>query len=420
MHPDRLAAEATLFGMTPAAVTRCRVLEIGCGNGGNLIPLAYHLPESRFVGIDLAHTAIGAARTAARDLGLKNIELRAADLRTLGRSDGKFDYIVAHGLYSWIPLAVRDRLLAVCRALLAPHGVALISYNTFPGRYPRHAWREMMLSVTRDITHPKRRIAAARRFLKAHDAPEADLPDDILYHDDLAPINDPVWFHEFAAHAARHRLQYLGDADPHEMFDPEGRLQTLHGEQLLDFDKRRSFRQTLLCREEVPMPRNVSAACMDRFLFSENPHGHRLKGGESVAQALHDASPLPVAFSELLPYAAGKQALREILWVFLRMGCVDIHVYDFPCEETVTAKPQASRLARYQAARDHRATNACHVPVSLDEIARRLLILLDGTRTHDELAQTLASQSDAPPVREIRRWLPGILSWLAQMALFEA
>ena len=57
-HPDRLATLATLFGMTPAPVERCRVLELGCGDGGNLIPMAFALPESRFTGVDLATTAI--------------------------------------------------------------------------------------------------------------------------------------------------------------------------------------------------------------------------------------------------------------------------------------------------------------------------------------------------------------------------
>jgi tRNA G46 methylase TrmB len=51
-HPDRLATIATLFGLTPAPVERCRVLELGCGNGSNLVPMAYGLPGSEFVGID--------------------------------------------------------------------------------------------------------------------------------------------------------------------------------------------------------------------------------------------------------------------------------------------------------------------------------------------------------------------------------
>jgi SAM-dependent methyltransferase len=376
--------------MTPAPVTRCRFLEIGCGSGGNLIPMAYHLPESQFVGVDLARTAIAAARKSAHDLRLRNIELRASDLRNLG--EGKFDYIVAHGVYSWVPAPVRDALLAVCRARLAPQGVAYVSYNVFPGRYPRHALREMLRWTLRGVADPRKRIAEARRFSET-----ADLPDDVLFHDDLAAVNDPSWFHEFTSHAERHRLQFLGEADPHEMFDPRGRLQDVEGEQREDWRKQRSFRQTLLCRGEVKLQRRVTAAAMDGFLFSENPHGHRVSGGEAVAQALHDAAPLPVAFDELIPYAGGRRALREILYAFLRAGCADIHVHDFPCEESAGERPRASRLARYQAAGSDVVTNACHVLVRLDARTRRVMLGLDGTR----------------------RCPAEVGAWLAQMGLLE-
>jgi SAM-dependent methyltransferase len=389
-HPDRLAAIATLFGMSPAPVTRCRMLEIGCGSGGNLIPLAYYLPESQFVGVDLAHGAIAAGRKMTRDLRLRNVEFRAAHLRTIGEADGKFDYIVAHGVYSWVPAAVRDALLAVCRARIAPRGVAYISYNVFPGRYPRHALRQMLLYATRGIADPRRRIAAARKF-----AETAALPDDMLFHDDLAPVNEPSWFHEFVEHAAHHGLQFLGEADPHEMFDPRGRLQDLEGEQREDWRKQRSFRQTLLCRAEVPLRRSAKPAQMDGFLFSENPHGHRVSGGEAVAQALHDAAPLPATFEELIPYAGGRRALREILYALLRAGCADLHVHDFPCEEVAAERPRASALARYQARTSDLVTNACHVLVRLDPRMRRLVRALDGTR----------------------RCPPDVGAWLAQMGL---
>src|ERR1019366_8306637 len=121
--------------MKPARVTACRVLEIGCGNGANLIPLAYHLPESRITGIDLAAGPVARALAMAAELALSNIDLRVADLRDLCAQDGEFVYIFAHGLYSWIPAGVRDRLLAVCRERLAPQGVAFVSYNVYPGRY---------------------------------------------------------------------------------------------------------------------------------------------------------------------------------------------------------------------------------------------------------------------------------------------
>src|SRR3954453_8985335 len=130
-HPDRLAAIAQLFGMRPAPVAGCRVLEIGCGNAANLIPMAYHFPNSRFTGIDLAAVPIAEAVAVAAELELFNIDLRAGNLCDLGAADGEFDYIFAHGLYSWIPFDVRDRLMAVCGERLAPQGVAFVSYNVY-------------------------------------------------------------------------------------------------------------------------------------------------------------------------------------------------------------------------------------------------------------------------------------------------
>src|SRR5205085_5325475 len=122
-HPDRLAAIGTLFGMETAPVTSCRVLELGCGDGGNLVPMAYFLPGSHFVGVDLAAGAVAQGNRAITDLKLRNIVLRQQDLRDLDESSGEFDYIVAHGLYSWLPADVRDRLMTLCRELLAPQGI---------------------------------------------------------------------------------------------------------------------------------------------------------------------------------------------------------------------------------------------------------------------------------------------------------
>ena len=430
-HPDRLAAIARFFGMTPAPVTACRVLEIGCGNGANLIPLAYYLPESRFTGIDLAAAPVGAACAMADELGLSNIDLRVADLRDLDEEAGEFDFIFAHGLYSWIPEDVRDRLLAVCRERLAPEGVAFVSYNVYPGRYPRQMIREILLYHTRGLEDPAERIAEARRLLEQLDHPEAkslmEQGDDSLFHDDLAPINNPVWFREFAAHAQRHGLQYLGEADSHKTFDPAMPLvpatEVIEREQYVDFLKLRRFRQTLLCRAEVALDRAAGVDRMDGFLFSENKGGQRVSSSEeaveAVLQALRDTAPLPARFEELIPYAGNAGLLREILFALLRAGCVNLHVHDFPCQETVTERPRASRLVRYQAAGEGNVTSACHIPVELDVIARHLVRLLDGTRTHEEIACDLAAIEGAPSLEDVRRYLPGSLDWLARLALLE-
>src|SRR5581483_1342635 len=144
-HPDRLATLATLFGMSPAPVEHCRVLELGCGDGGNLLPLAFALPGSAFTGVDLAPGAIAKANAEARALGLANIQFHCADLLDWPPPGGSFDYVIAHGLLSWVPDAVRLRVFELCRDRLAPGGVAFVSYNALPGCRIRGMLREMML-----------------------------------------------------------------------------------------------------------------------------------------------------------------------------------------------------------------------------------------------------------------------------------
>jgi SAM-dependent methyltransferase len=455
-HPDRLATVATLMGMSPAPVTGCRFLEIGCGDGSNLIPMAYALPGSRFVGIDLATEPIAAGQAMIGGLGLENILLATADLRNLGPDFGEFDYIVAHGVYSWVPPEVRDGLLRVSWERLAPGGVAFISYNAYPGRHLRQMMREMMLYHTRRAADGPSRIRGAREFLEmmlkgrllspawgelADQEIKALLGhnDPALFHDDLADRNDPVYFREFAEHACRHGLQYLGEADTHEMFDPRDTLaflgdDTIEREQYLDFLRLRRFRQTLLCHQNVQLDRAVGPERMDGFLFSapakvieggqiEGLHGVRItavhEAVNRVTAALGEVYPLPVPFEELVPYAGSREALRQILFGLMVGGFAELHVFDFPCADEVSRRPRVSRLARYQAVRSRYVTSACHHTVELDEITRAMLPLADGTRTQREIAKALAKSPAVPAEAKIAENLPETLAWLARMGLLE-
>jgi SAM-dependent methyltransferase len=283
-HPDRLAPLATLFGMKPARIEAARVLEIGCGDGANLIPMALSLPESSFVGVDLAARPIAKGQAMAKALGLGNVTLEQLDILALSSAFGEFDYVIAHGLYSWVPAAVRDKLMAICKANLAPDGVAYVSYNTYPGGHLREMLREMMLFHIRDIREPVERIGQGRamvRFLaEAESGPDlyktilasldqeiGRLSDGSLFHDHLAEVNSPIYFNQFINHARRHGLQYLAEADFFDMqyqtFAPEI-SETLRRiadedivacEQYLDFLTCRRFRQTLLCHEQVAIAR---------------------------------------------------------------------------------------------------------------------------------------------------------------------
>jgi len=280
-HPSRLAVVGTLMGLKPAPPANCRLLEIGCGDGTNLAPMAWAYPESKFVGVDLASKPIALGQEMVRALGLRNIDLHCADLLAIDESWGKFDYIIAHGLYSWVPLEVRNHLLALCRKLLNPHGLAFISYNALPGGHLRTMIREMMLFHVRGAEDPDQRVTQAKALVKflsdGQNGPDeyrawmkAELDRVLehqpgyLFHDQLAAINKPLYFSQFVQHAAQHGLQYLAEADYFEMsahgFNEEIRktLEQLAGnrvlrEQYLDFLKCRRFRQTLLCHHEVPL-----------------------------------------------------------------------------------------------------------------------------------------------------------------------
>ncbi len=286
-HPDRLSALGILLGMQPAPVEKCRVLELGCGDGINLIGFAMVLPESEFVGIDLSKVHIAAGLEMVRNLDLGNVELHARDIMEDLSALGRFDYIIAHGLYSWVPPEVQDRVMELCNCFLTEQGIAFVSYNTYPGAHLRMMLREMMLFHTQGYEDPSQRIKQAGALLgflqtaSAEDDPYLllmkketermkNFPAAHLIHDDLAKFNIPVYFHQFIDHAKKHGLQFLTEADYHETQGlnlPENVariLKTMEDspvirEQYYDFLRCRRFRQTLLCRKEVALRDNPEA-----------------------------------------------------------------------------------------------------------------------------------------------------------------
>ena len=282
--PGWVAAVAALFGLEPPAVETARVLDVGCGEGGNLIPLALSLPSARCVGIDLAQKPIEAARARAQAVGVGNVEFRQTGLADAGPDLGQFDYIIAHGVYSWVPAEARDRLLAACKACLAPNGIAYVSHNVYPGWHLHQVTRGLgqFHVAHRKLTDPAQQAAELRgivRFMAEAQMPPhferaayraalrqelseaASTPDEILYHDELGEVNEPSYFHEFAAEARRHGLAFLWDAEYAEGLNPHVPPQLrevveriaagdlVAREQYYDILKGRAFRRSLLVHE---------------------------------------------------------------------------------------------------------------------------------------------------------------------------
>jgi SAM-dependent methyltransferase len=455
-HPDRLATIALLHRMTPRPVARCRVLELGCGDGSNLVPMAYGLPDSEFVGVDLAGIAVAAGRSMIAALGLRNIVLQHVDVMDLPATLGTFDYIVAHGLYSWVPDGVRDRILAIFRTHLAPHGVAYVSYNTYPGCHLRQAVWQILKFHVAGLDDPAERVAQARalaRFLG--DCPPVDGVDNaalvgemravldhspgLLFHDDLASINTPVYFHQFVSHARRHGLQFLAEADLHEMqthaYPPAvtAQLQKLadgsvvQREQYLDFVTNRRFRQTLLCRDDVMLDRTLDPGVIARLYVGSptqplaqnpdvasptvveefrGPRGATMSTDYPAAKAtllhLGRVWPWMVHFDALVSEVGVHEAevaarLRDVLLTAYTAGFVYLGTHEPPLALKPGVRPTASPVARLQVESDAFVTTLTHRSVCIeDDPGRRLLRLMDGTRTREELLEEMRRSVPTP------------------------
>lgn len=312
-HISRLATLAHLFGLPSIPVNQCRVLELGCGLGGHLIPMAEQFGDSQFIGIDSSAPQIERGAETIRALDLRNIELSAMNILEFPGDAGPFDYIVCHGVYSWVPPEVQQKILSIMREQLSPRGVAYISYNTYPGWHLRGMLREVLVRETGGAKSKAEKIQRGRELLSLLSlAPPHEnsggswlkhelsilghMSDGYLLYEHLARHNRPVYFRDFAADAMRIGLQYLGDAHFYTMI-PErfgsqaaqaiqsmshSILDTEHYMDLLDI---RYFRRTLLCHREHAVDRSIS---WKRLL------------GLGIATPLKPASPAPDVQSDCI------------------------------------------------------------------------------------------------------------------------
>ena len=285
-HPDALSVIAHLFNFKATPANRCRVLELGCAGGGNLIPMAWHWPGSEFVGVELSQRQATQARDVSDKLQLRNVKIIHGDILSLDQSLGKFDYIIAHGVYSWVSDSVQERLLQLCRELLQPNGIAYVSYNTLPGWNLREPIRHMMLYRARDAAGDQRVHAAMQMLeimarslplpatcsmpalLKQEATQLLAMNVNYLMHDYMEPHNSPLYFHQFMERAGANHLQYLADTNLYSMFGQDQTAEfyralddiedLIEFEQYLDFFTYRYFRQSLLCHTEMEFDRDAA------------------------------------------------------------------------------------------------------------------------------------------------------------------
>lgn len=463
-NPDRLSTLAILHGLKPVSPSKCRYLELGCGDGTNIAYSATIFRDSEFFGIDLSTRHIDRARETSSVLDLNNTQFEAVDILDLDANElGEFDYVVAHGLFSWVPDSVRDRILELMRDCLTENGMGYISYNTYPGCYVRKIGWDLFGLRSKDAGDPMKKVESAKavlpiirsaaaegsfqRFL--YDEIESDLTGKTIsniFHDDLADLNHPFYFLEFVRLIDNHGLRYVCEADPasvEEVSDPNLTKELaslsddpLEREQYKDFIDLTKFRMSILCKNTTA-PANAVLPEAIRRTYAITPlrlvsdtstlgdtqtarfasiDGRSIKVNHPLTKSvLASLDPVVSTYlSELVPDSGTEaETTLEFLLKLYKAGLLSLFTVPLSPLWAVEERPVVHKFARWQAA------NGCDCMTSLlgenigfsSELVRAMVSLLDGTRDSrsvvDDLVEMLGIE-ETDRVEALNQ-LPGIV-----------
>ena len=305
-----LESYARLLGLSPAPASTARILEIGSSYGGNLISQALFYPKATFTGIEIAPTQVSVGKTYIDQLGITNLALLEGDVNESHHHLGTYDYIIAHGFYSWVDEETKDNFLRLCKEHLAENGILYMSYNTYPGWHKMDSVRALLKFANKDIDtlnhrekvrHGKTVASKLGALMLEYDTVKnqqasflqslrqtLQKQDCYVGHDHLEPVNTPVYFHQCMDHMAEHGFTYLCDCDLNlsfpDVYDETLRTKLqdlaphdpLAREQYIDFMLNTAFRKSLFTHKG-PTPKRITETSitdadfqhsLEQFLFT--------------------------------------------------------------------------------------------------------------------------------------------------------
>lgn len=460
-HPGALAGLMALYGIAAPPPETADVLELGCAGGGNIIPLAAQFPRAKFIGVDLSDAHVMAARQRIAALGLKNIEIRKGDIAKLRFSKEKFDYVLCHGVFSWVPTSAQKAILKICTERLTRNGVAAISYNVLPGWHLRNVIRDLAFFHCKKADPPKARADQVRKILAelaasvntadpygqvlAHEAKRiAGLPSSYILGEFLSAENTAYYFEEFAGMAAAHRLSYVCEGDlaaslsEYLMPSAAPRIAELAGsdpvlkQQYLDFFTGRTFRRSVLIRSQrakelraPPTPDglrnlNISATLKADAAESSETVSAFKDGRARTVKAkdpavrlalarLADAYPSMLTLDEMLAPvgtikaprdAASEGRVLDVVFKLLASGRANISTTPLRTGRMDQPRPKVWTVARAEAATGQPwVTSRTHHAVALNKGLSHLIKFIDGTRDRPAIAKQLALNLSAGDVK---------------------
>ena len=331
-----LESYARLLGLSPASARTARILEIGSSYGGNLISQALFYPQATFTGIEIAPTQVSVGKTYIDQLGITNLKLLEGDVNESHDHLGTYDYIIAHGFYSWVDEDTKDNFLRLCKEHLGENGILYMSYNTYPGWHKMDSVRALLEFANKDIDtlnhrekvrHGKTVASKLGALMLEYDTVKAQQgpflqslrqtlqkQDCYVGHDHLEPVNTPVYFHQCMDHMAEHGFTYLCDCDLNlsfpDVYDETLRTKLqelaphdpLAREQYIDFMLNTAFRKSLFTHKGATPKRITETSVTDaefqhsleQFLFTLRIPSEHL---EPIFEDLAKRMPISVADS---------------------------------------------------------------------------------------------------------------------------
>jgi methyltransferase-like protein/ubiquinone/menaquinone biosynthesis C-methylase UbiE len=453
-HIGRLGAIGRIFGLDTQPSPTSRVLELGCANAINLLAMAQLYPGGEFIGIDYSIKQIEWANKARKDADINNARFICADVSTLDHEPlGQFDYIIAHGIFSWVPKHVQKIILEISKSRLSKNGVVYIDHNCMPGWGMRGAMREMMLMHTDGIKDIKKKVVQARALIKfladssSNQTPYgnylhqefailSNMDDSNIAHDFLEEDNTPLYFNDIVTAAAEQNLVYLGDADASTMVIdnlPETAANTLKElnlnllatEQYMDFMRNRMFRSTLFCHADSELDRTVNSPRLlglevTSMITLKEPSGKNdsivflnLNGDEitvndpltselltQVASLGRNSKPCDELFESVVTTLLSKFEIKDEEVVKSDIGrillngyfkkMVDLTVGPVSVRRSTTINPEALPLARWQASKGLKVSTPRLDMIDADQFVGKFITLCDGSRDREALIDAMA------------------------------
>lgn len=352
--PQRIAAVAALYGLENPPLENARILELGCSFGANSIPTAIYYPQSKIVGVDLSVKQIEFAQKAAEFIQLDNITFLQKDICEITAEFGVFDYIICHGVYSWVPQEVQKAIRRVCRECLAPNGLALISYNTYPGWKGKEILRDIMRYSAGNILEEVTKVEYGVSFLEflkkntntnlvktvldSHFDRINSASKSYISHEYFEKFNSPQYFHEFIKEIQEDGLTFVAESNLNGVISPLGDEADkiisnecagdwVKYQQYFDYVANTTFRSSILCHkeleEQIMRSKNIKYTSLEKvhvsgkFLYDQEKACYRsVETGNFVGsqqpkfiEAINNAFPATLSVKEFMDNY--KQTLSE-------------------------------------------------------------------------------------------------------------